>query len=87
MTKFSKKDLARIKRNTNDNHHIENYEFIADKIGSPTKAKFQQIKAKRDKDGYISGDTSTELHTTYTKLMQELKGRYPDEYQGVYDRT
>lgn len=81
---FTSSDLARIKRNTNRNNHIENYIFIAEKTGFPT-IHFKEIKKIADKKGYNANPEVT--YRIYKDLMLHV-GNVTDvkEYNAVYKR-
>lgn len=84
---FTKKDLDKIERNTSINNNTNNYIFIAHKIKSKTEKEFKKIEKLITSQGYLDGNQASKEHKIYTKLMQELKKKSPDEYEAVYSRT
>ena len=79
---FTSSDLATIKRNTNYNNHLENYLFIAKKIGYPT-LQIKRLIEKADR-GHLG---AMESYDEYQNLMRDLGNKVGQhEYQAVYSR-
>jgi hypothetical protein len=84
---FSKKDLAKIKRNTWNNNRGENYLFIAQKIKSKSMIKkFKSFNNKHEKKGYLDGEMSKQQYKLYKQLMKVVKKKSSEEYDAVYSR-
>lgn len=86
MNYFQSTDLAKIKRNTNNNNHTENLEFIAKKIHSKLQKDFKEINKQVEKDGYLRSDLNTKQYELYQKLMEELNKKSPQDYEEVHSR-
>ena len=83
---FTKKDLSKIKKNTNNNNHGENYEFIAKKIHSKTEKQFKTINKECERLGYLPHNLSQKRYNLYERLIIELRRKSPMDYQEVYGR-
>jgi len=80
---FSKNDFSKIKYNTDNNLHTENYIFIAIKIKSKLAENLKQFMEIRDKQNYLTFDQNNELYKLYGLLMDELKVKCPYEYTQI----
>lgn len=80
---FTSKDIAKIKRNTWNNHDGESYVFIAKKIKSKKEKQFKKINELHDKKGYLDSKLSTRRYKLSTALLKELKKKSPSEYKKV----
>jgi len=82
---FTKEDISRIKRNTNNNNHGQNYEFIAHKIKSKTESQFKKINKKTEQLDHLPYGLSQKRYKLYEELMEELKRKSQNEYDAIYN--
>ena len=83
---FSPNDLAKIKRNTENNFSTENYIFIAKKINSPLLSEFESILITQDEVGYLPTEISKRRYELYKELMKQVKDYLPDMYEKINSR-